>query len=83
MLTTPQRSAHLMVQSQFLNSIVGPQLLNTMVGRHLLHTMVGTILNLFQYLPNYQPVSSGHDVIQPHFLSGVYYDNGDCHILCA
>ena len=21
--------------------------------------------------------------LQPHFLSGVYYDNGDCHILCA
>ena len=20
--------------------------------------------------------------LQPHFLSGVYYDNGDCHILC-
>ena len=21
--------------------------------------------------------------LQPHFLSGVYYDNGDCHILCV
>ena len=21
--------------------------------------------------------------LQPHFLSGVYYDNFDCHILCA
>ena len=21
--------------------------------------------------------------LQPHFLSGVYYDNYDCHILCA
>ena len=21
--------------------------------------------------------------LHPHFLSGVYYDNGDCHILCA
>ena len=21
--------------------------------------------------------------LYPHFLSGVYYDNGDCHILCA
>ena len=30
-------------------------------------------------------ISSGHDVIHAptHFLSGVYYDNGDCHILCA
>ena len=32
MLTTPQRLAHLVVQSQFLNTIVGPQLLNIMVG---------------------------------------------------
>ena len=44
MLTTPQRSAHLVVQSRFLNTIVGPQLLNTMVGPQLLHTMVGTQL---------------------------------------
>ena len=22
-------------------------------------------------------------ISQPNFLSGVYYDNGDCHILCA
>ena len=21
--------------------------------------------------------------LQPHFLSGIYYDNCDCHILCA
>ena len=32
MLTTPQCSAHLVVQSQFLNIIVGPQLLNIIVG---------------------------------------------------
>ena len=30
MLKTSQRSAHLVVQSQFFNIIVGPQLLNTM-----------------------------------------------------
>ena len=54
MLTTPQRSAHLVVQSQFLNTMVGPQ---------LLHAMVGTQLNLFENLPNSQPISSGHDVI--------------------
>ena len=43
-----------MVQSQFLNSMVRLQLLNTMVE---------TQLNLFQNLPNSQPISSGHDVI--------------------
>ena len=35
MLTTPQRSAHLVVQSQFLKTMVGPQLLNTIVGTQL------------------------------------------------
>ena len=35
MLTTPQRSAHLVVQSQFLNIMVGPQLLTIMVGPQL------------------------------------------------
>ena len=31
-LTTPKCSAHLVVQSQFLNTMVGPQLLNIIVG---------------------------------------------------
>ena len=35
MLTTPQRSAHLVIQSQFLHTMVGPQLLNTMAGTQL------------------------------------------------
>ena len=35
MLTTPQHSVHLMVQSQFLNTMVGPQLLTIMVGPQL------------------------------------------------
>ena len=39
------------------------QLLNTMVGTQLLHTMVGTQLNLFQNLPNSQPISTKQDVI--------------------
>ena len=52
-----------MVQSQIVNCMVGPQLLNTMVGPQLLNTMVGPQLNLFQNLPNSQPISSGHDVI--------------------
>ena len=43
--------------------MVGLQLLNTMVGPQLLHTMVGPHLNLFQNLPNSQPISSGHEVI--------------------
>ena len=61
------------------------QLLSTMVGPQILNAMVGTRLNLFQNHPNSQPISSGHDVFytQPHLLSGVYYDNGDCHIFCT
>ena len=52
-----------MVQSQILNCMVRLQLLNTMVGPQLLNTMVRPQLNLFQNLPNSQPISSGHDVI--------------------
>ena len=34
---------------------------------------------------NSQPISSRHEIIHTpaHLLSGVYYDNGECHILCA
>ena len=46
MLTTPQRSAHLVVQSQFLKTMVGRQLLIIIVGHQLLNTMVGTQLQL-------------------------------------
>ena len=45
------------------NTMVSTHLLHTMVGTQLLHTMVGTQLNLFQNLPNSQPISTGHDVI--------------------
>ena len=40
----PQYSAHLVVQSQFLNAMVGTQLLNAMVGPQLLNIIVGTQL---------------------------------------
>ena len=46
MLTTPQRSAHFEVQSQFLNSFVGPQLLKTIVGPQILNIMVGPQLQM-------------------------------------
>ena len=32
--------------------------------------------------PGFNPNSS-HTVVYTHFLSEVYHDNGDCHILCA
>ena len=38
---TPQRSTHLEVQSEFLNTMIEPQFLNTMVLTQLLNTMVG------------------------------------------
>ena len=53
-----------LVGPQLLNTMVGTQLLNIMVGPQLLHTMTGTQLpRFFQNLPNSQPISSGHDVI--------------------
>ena len=51
------------VRLQLLNTMVGRRLLNTMVGPQLLNTMVGPQLNLFQNLPNSQPISSKPDVI--------------------
>ena len=39
-------------------------------------------LTLFQNPQILRTISSRHDV-HPHFLSGVHYDNGDCHILFA
>ena len=52
-----------MVGPQLLNSMVGPQLLNLMVRPQLHNTIVRPQLNLFQNLPNSQPISSGHEVI--------------------
>ena len=46
----------------------------------LLNIMVGTQLNLFQNLPNSQPISSEHDIIHTPASFPVW---GDCHILCA
>ena len=39
----------------------------------------------FSKCANSKPIASGHDVIHTpvNFLSGVYYDNSNCHILCA
>ena len=46
---------------------------------------INSQLTLFQNPQIIRTISSGHDVIHTpiHFLSGVYNDNGDCHILCA
>ena len=41
MLTTPQRSVYLVVQSQFPNAMIGPQLLHNMVGTQLFNSIVG------------------------------------------
>ena len=41
-----------------------------------------TFFKIFQILsPSLLGMTSS--TIQPHFLSGVHYENGDCHILCA
>ena len=46
---------------------------------------VNSQLTLFQNLQILRTLASEHDVIHTlaHFLSGVYYDNCDCHLLCA
>ena len=76
MLTTPQNSVHLVVQSQFLNTMVGTQLLNIRVGIQLqlsameadnptvcLHGPKSTPNSLFQNLQILRTITSGHDVI--------------------
>ena len=70
------------------------QLLNTMIGTQHLNTMVGPnfstpwpelnciFFKIFQiFIPSLLGITSS--TLKPHFLSGVYYDNGNCHILCA
>ena len=101
MLTRLQRSAHLVVQSQFLNTMVGTQLDPTMV----LNIIVGPQLQLTASMADNPTVFLHGSKSNPnwlffksfkfsepslpgihtpaHFLSRVYYDNCDCHILCA
>ena len=71
-----------MVGPQLLNNMVGPKLLKNMIGPQLLNIMAGTQLNLFQNLQILSPSLLGmmSSTLQPHFLTGVYYDNGDSHI---
>ena len=72
-----------------VDCLVGLQLLNIMVepptSTVCLHGPMSTFqLTLFQNLQILRTIASRHDVIHTpaHFLSGVYYDNCDCHILC-
>ena len=46
---------------------------------------IKTQLTSFSKSQNSQPIASRNDVIHTpaQFISGVYYDNCDCHILCA
>ena len=87
------------VVTQLLNIMVAPQLLTIMVGTQLqlsasmadnptvcLHGPQSTpnwlFFKIFKFLgPSFPDMMSF--TLQPHFLSGVYYDNCDCHILCA
>ena len=67
-------------RTQLLNTMVGTQILNTRVRTQLLKIIVGPQLNLFKKSSKF----SAH-LFQAwrHPHSGVYYDNGECHILCA
>ena len=65
MLTTPKRSAHFEVQSQFLNTVVGTQLrLSASIADKptvCLHGLQST--PFFQNLQILRTITSGHDVI--------------------
>ena len=52
-----------MAEAQLSACMVQSQILNCLVKLQLLNTMVRPQLNLFQNIPNSQPISSGHDVI--------------------
>ena len=75
------------------NCLVRPQLLTIMVGPQLqlFASMADnpTVCQLptdpFSKSSNSQDhrFRAWRNSLQPHFLSGVYYDNCDCHILCA
>ena len=75
-LKTPQRLVHLVVQSQFLNIMVGHQILTINIGPQLqlsaieadnptvcLHGPMSTPNLCFSKFPNSQPISSVHDII--------------------
>ncbi len=78
MLTKPQRTAHLVVQSQFLNIMVGPQLFNIIVGPNFSPSWLDHNFNFLplrqtiqlsaymaqsQNLQILRTITSGHDVI--------------------
>ena len=88
-----------LVGPQLLNTMVETQLLHTMVGPHFNCLPLRQTTQLSVYIVHYQlsidvyfkifkfsgPSLSGMMLftLQPRFLSGVYYDNCVCHILCA
>ena len=88
-----------MVGPQLLHIIVGPQLLTIMVGTQLLLSAIeadNPTLSLhrpkstpnwhfFKIFKFWGPSLPGMTsfTFQHHFPSGVYYDNCDCHIICA
>ena len=72
-----------MVQSQILNCNCLPQWQRSQLSAYMVQIQLQ--LPYFSKFSNSQPISSGHDIIHTpaHFLSGVYYDNSDCQILCS
>ena len=91
MQMTLQRSANLVVQSQFLNIIVGTQLHLSAIEADnptvYLHGLKSTpnwfFFKIFKFSGPSLPGMPSF-TLQPHFhISGVYYDNCDWRILCA
>ena len=60
-----------------------PQWQTTQPSAYIVHSQPSTAS--FSKSSNSQTIASEHDIIYTPapFLSGIYYDNCDCHILCA
>ena len=75
-----------MAGTQLSSSMVQPQNSHlhgrTSTSQHHGRNSTESFFKIFQLL-NQSLLGMTSSTLQPHFLSGVYYDNGDCHILCA
>ena len=87
MLTTPPTFTHLVVQ--FLNTMVGPNFnclplrQTTQLSAYIVQNQLPILF--FKIFKFSRPLLPGMTLftLQLHFLSGVYYDNCDCYILCT
>ena len=70
-----------MVENQLLSRL--PQRQTTQLSVYMAQSQLSNCLffKIFKFSGPLLPDMTSF-TLQPHFLSGVYYDNCDCHILC-